>query len=470
MYRRIPIWSVVVCMYLFCTCTGWTQDPAPIPVKQAVGMPDIPFSGLVEADCRVCHELGVPDRHHLLYGQTIPSGSLIPRADADGDSEADTVYACLNCHDTHFGILRDCTECHNAGSPHHTTADAVSRNCKACHGSVVDNFDDGHYIPTYSPSLVTPSPSKGGGSQGEGACDYCHLAGVDDGSGYTIKTNRDLHHGTGLFGDSANCAWCHDMSARGPKKIRRCEECHGPDSLHAIQADSPAQGNIGTIVVGGEEPGYGHIGRDAGPGDSDCQGCHGGYAPSALAPLSGPVVPTVNSAYPALITAGADTQVVLTGSALTNTAGGSVYESEAVLIAADGSTVTLAQGAINERFLAVTVPAQTAPGNYTLQAVKTDEAGKQVASNPVVISVVPEVIITRLSSDGIVTIEGNGFGGYAAGSGTSVTGDIAGETVEATVVSWSGTLIKADFGASPVTVTVNSVFGTATSEVGVAAN
>ncbi len=465
MYRRIPIWSVIACVFMGFASTGWAQDPAPVSVKQTIGMPDIPFSGLVEADCRVCHDLGVPDRHHLLYGQTIPSDSLIPQADVDGDSEADTVYACLNCHSTHFGILRDCTECHNAGSPHHTTADALSRNCQACHGSVVDNYDDGHYIPTYSPSLVTPSPKKGGGSGGEGACDYCHQAGVDVGSGHTIKTNRDLHHGTGLFGDGKKCAWCHDMAAAGPKKIRRCEECHGPDSLHAIQADSPAAGSIGTIVVGGEDPGYGHVGRDAGPGDSDCWGCHGGYAPSALAPLSGPLVPTINSAYPAIITAGVDTQVVLSGSTLTNTTRESVYKSEAVLTAADGSSVTLTRAAINERYLAVTLPAQTVPGNYSLQAVKTDEAGKSVASNPVVISVVPEVVITKLRSNGIVTIEGKGFGGYAAGSGTSVIGNIAGETVEATVVSWSDTLIKADFGASPLEVTVNSVFGTATSEV-----
>ena len=29
---------------------------------------------LTEADCRVCHDSGVPDRHHLLYGTEIPEG------------------------------------------------------------------------------------------------------------------------------------------------------------------------------------------------------------------------------------------------------------------------------------------------------------------------------------------------------------------------------------------------------------
>jgi hypothetical protein len=41
--------------------------------------------------------------------------------------------------------------------------------------------------------------------------------------------------------------------------IRVCEGCHGPDSLHNIQADSPKT-PTGTLVVGGEDAGYGHVG------------------------------------------------------------------------------------------------------------------------------------------------------------------------------------------------------------------
>jgi hypothetical protein len=69
--------------------------------------------------------------------------------------------------------------------------------------------------------------------------------------------------------------WCHELSSTGDYKIRDCERCHGPDSLHNIQVDSTNADNIGTIVIGGEDAGYGHVGRDAGPGDSDCWGCHG---------------------------------------------------------------------------------------------------------------------------------------------------------------------------------------------------
>jgi hypothetical protein len=118
--------------------------------------------------------------------------------------------------------------------------------------------------------------------------------------------------------------------------------------------------------------------------------------------------------------------------------------------------------------LVVTIPGDTAPGNYDLRAVKAD-----VASNPAVVSVVPKVAITKAAGNRTVTIDGSGFGGYATGSGTSVTGTVTTgkgsnattETLEATVVSWSDTKIEVVFASSPDDVTVNSIFGSATSEV-----
>jgi hypothetical protein len=124
--------------------------------------------------------------------------------------------------------------------------------------------------------------------------------------------------------------------------------------------------------------------------------------------------------------------------------------------------------------LVVTIPADTAPGNYDVRAVKAD-----VASNPAVISVTPKVAITKTSAGKsgnsiVITIRGSGFAGYAAGSGTTVTGRVttgggnnrSTTIVEAEIVSWSETAIKADFGRRrPNQVTVSSVFGSATSEV-----
>jgi hypothetical protein len=274
------------------------------------------------------------------------------------------------------------------------------------------------------------------------------------------------------------CTWCHNVDRPFDERIRGCENCHGPDSLHNIQADSPNANNIGTLVVGGEDAGYGHVGRDAGPGDSDCWGCHG-FARVAIAAVGGPgtsaLGPTIYNAEPSTVTAGTATVVTLLGSAFTNTADGNQYKSLAVLTAADGSRVTLTPDLIDEGKLAVTVPGDIAPGNYALRAVKTDLTGEPVASNAVVISIVPRLVVRDATWDGTtVKIGGSGFSGYAAGSGTSVTGAATpggsenkalSTTPEATIVSWSDTAIEAAFDSRPNRITVNSVFSSATAKV-----
>jgi hypothetical protein len=431
---------------------GSISDSTP-PVNQMIGTPDVAQGLLVEADCRACHFSGVPDRHHALYG-TERGGVTPPYPDPGGS----TTWTCINCHSESFTVERDCVVCHTANA-HHSAPDALARNCVACHGDIVDNFDDGHYIPTYNPSLVTPGRSGGTGLPDNGrgtlagGCDYCH---DDDGLPTpVILTNQDLHHNTGL----SDCNWCHDFALPFEEQIRVCEQCHGPDSLHNIQADSPAAANVGTLVVGGEDAGYGHVGRDAGPGDSDCWGCHGFVIAMAGAPVPGPVIPSIDGSNISLTTAGTDTPVVVTGAGFTNMGGDVLFESNVLLTGVDGSTVTLTPDTILQDRLTVTIPGSTAPGNYNLQAVKA-----QFASNPAVISIVPEVIITDAAADGTtVAINGSGFGGYAAGSGTSVM--VTGTTVEGTIVVWSDTRIVAEFASSPSEVTVNSVYGTDTSEV-----
>jgi hypothetical protein len=369
----------------------------------------------------------------------------------------------MSCHSDTFILERDCAQCHNTTSPHHQTALADAGDCVACHGDLVDNMDDGHYIPTYSPSLVTPTRSAGDGlplndrGNGAGACNYCH---DDDGLiEPVILTNMDLHHGINLEDFGNRCDWCHDFGAPFEAQIRTCEGCHGPDSLHNIQADSDGNG----IVVGGELAGYGHVGRDAGPDDSDCWGCHG-YA-MAFAPDTGPIVPTVYSSNSSVVAAGADTGITLSGASFTNVTGSIEYVSDVELTAGDGSSVTLTPDAVDLRTLMLTIPADTAPGNYDVRAVKAD-----VASNPTVISVTPKVVITRISGTTVVKIIGRGFAGHQEGSGTSVTGKVVTgkgknritKYVEAEIVSWSDTSIEADFGSSrPNEVTVNSVFGNA---------
>ncbi len=619
------------------------------PVYQTLGMLDTTMSNVPEANCRICHSAGVQNRHHVLYGQPISNPGIVPYPDTNGDGVNETTFSCLSCHGSQFQVVRDCVACHDTGSPHHTGADAVNRHCTACHGDFVADYDDGHYIPSYNPSLVTPwtglhgagwvdqahtipyRESDGSGivadtdvrvldtgktydfgdvitrtdpaeirikpagddndfkieeanrgsfvynvvflqgstlgavwtqdsttmstltvtvaptqtadelitaingavnlttgprvfasklltdgtgdllpdhdyaplggqpfnnrGFGAGSCSYCH---DDDGaldvngdpSPLLVLNNHDTHHGLGLPNNMSNgaggswrrCNVCHDYTTAprtgtydhvsGPgfdMHIRICEECHSVQTLHNIQADSPASGNVGSIVVGGEMAGYGHVGRDGAPGDSDCWGCHGFEATASSAPFAGALVPSLYNADVATVSSGKNSLVLLSGAAFTNTANGQQYTSNVTLTAEDGTAVTLTPDVVMDQgTLAVTVPSGTKPGNYKLQATKGS-----LASNPTVLSVVPTVKITSAIANGPVTITGTGFGGYAKGSGTIVTATVAGTrlrgtgatTVQGTIISWSDTKIVARFRQVPQTVSVQSVFGGATARV-----
>ena len=154
MYRRILATLFITGMAVCLARSAWAQfDPDLLgsnpPVRQDLGMLDTSFNFVPETNCRICHESGVPDRHHMLYGQPISDPTIVPYPDGD-------TYSCLSCHGQNFTVERDCVTCHNTASPHHTGEDAVNRHCTECHGDFVADYDDGHYIPGYTPSLVTP--------------------------------------------------------------------------------------------------------------------------------------------------------------------------------------------------------------------------------------------------------------------------------------------------------------------------
>jgi hypothetical protein len=235
--KKIILMPVVIACTLMFLISGSLADvPAP-PVNQFIGMEDIPFSALTEADCLVCHSTGIPTEgtHHIPIEFS-----------------------------------------------------GLEIKCTPCHATLVNVVVSPYDTPTYQPSLVTPRRSMGtaepSNSRGTlaGGCDYCH---EEDGLlPPTILSNADLHHDPDFGSDDELCELCHDFSVPFTWQIRECENCHGPESLHNIQVDSPNPDNIGTIIVGGEDAGYGHAGRDAGPGDSDCWGCHGFELPSAPEP------------------------------------------------------------------------------------------------------------------------------------------------------------------------------------------
>jgi hypothetical protein len=186
------------------------------------------------------------------------------------------------------------------------------------------------------------------------------------------------------------------------------------------------------------------------------------------------VVPTLYHSDQAVVRTGEDTKLVLSGVALTNSSGGALYQSEVRLTSADGSSTTLKPDQISERSMSVGLPPNMEAGNYRVQAVKSE--GKQrFASNPIVVSVVPDVEITGVNSTprGTVIITGKGFSGYVAGSRTSLQAkSITGwrrsrrtSTEDGRILSWSDTRIVASFRSVPGEVTINSVFGQATAKV-----
>ena len=664
--------TIVTILTLAVALLVWANVPAP-PVNQMLGVDDTVFGDFTEADCRVCHDSGVPDRHHMLYGQPLADPTIAP-----GDTSAG-IYVCLSCHleDTSGGVIelvveRNCVECHDS-SPHHVTAEALDYNCVHCHGDLIDNpkgckemecavasssagtsrgvplgipcsgdfpisdapecagirvcmdtldlctadtdcpagscslttttscyansdcpsdfcvekptvacnvdgdcrlcsggsndgnvcssnrncpggscpattdtcgpageacidaqpcsseaqcgifgaeatCDDGHVIPAYSPSLVTPSPSShahicegttdvcefdsdcaegtctggtsichvdgdcpatetcvGGvecvedaGSLVPGNCAYCHNEGLDTASGVDVVNNHDTHHGIGTRtpDNVSRCVLCHKAGyphtayAEQPDLIRWCENCHGYEALHNIQVDSPNADNPGEIVVGGEDAGYGHIGRDAGPGDSDCWGCHAFTAASATG--AGPLTPSVLGADASSITAGADTVLNLSGTTLTNLVGTYQWTSNVTMTGANGSAATLIPDSISSNQLTVTVPGTTAPGNYDLRAAK----GSAAASNPIVISVKPAVVIADSSCNkkkGVLSITGSGFGEKPAGTDAYINAQVNGQAVA--VTSWSDTQITAAVSgcSNNAAITVNALMGSATS-------
>jgi hypothetical protein len=457
---------------------------------------------LLDSECNpgICSRNYVPcmvdtDCPQFFSGETCGENcigeTVAPDKDSDRNSVDDTVYQCLNCHlvDTTGGIIqllvwRDCLLCHvqipGEASVHHLTATAQGTNspigapnigdCTPCHGTLVDDIGDGHEIPLYAPSLVTPAPSEGNGlpinvyENSAGACDYCHDQDtMPPAAPIEIYRNADTHHNTGVYinevGAANNnaCLWCHlvTIPPQDPAlRIRVCEGCHGYESLHNIQVDSDGD----TIIdIGGELAGFGHIGNN-----DDCWGCHG-FLQSDVGPGTGPITPFIGSSDVLVVTSGTDTVMTLAGSAFTNTYFGlENWTSIVRLTAADGSTTDLVPDSISENLITVTIPGAVTPGNYDLRAVKDN-----AVSNPIAISVMPAVNITEvkcMKRRGMLIIKGSGFSEKIEGTDAYLNLKVNGEVAD--IISWRKNRIKVSVSrcSDNDNVTVKTLFGSATTD------
>ena len=450
----------------------------------------------VERDCMVCHQYrGGATVHHLDSSVTGAKAGICNTCHGD---IVDNIVGCDpgvlgNCSDTNLTCAADsdcksgnCSlttnepcfddsdcallgECSVSGDACDVDADCVApETCigggETCVGggtTTCNIVPCDHEIPTYNPSLVTPHPAGGYGEE-VGTCDYCHAPGLDAASGVEVHDNHDTHHHAGIqyFADGSRfdaCFWCHQEGRPGRgdpgTEIRTCENCHGYESLHNIQVDSDTMcvydpNNPGdcNIVVGGEEAGYGHVGKDDPGVESDCWGCHG--FSTASAPAAGPIVPTLIAASATSITAGVETAITLNGCAFTNDEFTSVVE-----ITGAGGSVVVAPATISVGLLTATIPALDA-GSYEIRVKKED-----VVSNPIGISSIPGVVITSATcADGVLTIAGVGFGDAPpAGADQYINVKLGGEIAE--TLSWTNTQITVDGCADAVTV--NALYGSA---------
>jgi hypothetical protein len=302
-----------------------------------------------------------------------------------------------------------------------------------------------------------------------GGCAFCHNAGTDTDSGVLVVDNHDTHHGSGIYknrlggtDDPAVCIWCHKAGnphapgGHDSDRIRWCENCHGYESLHNIAIDSDTGCLFGDpgceVLIGGETAGYSHVGNN-----DDCWGCHG-FLQASSAPGAGPATPYLFGPDVMGMTAGSDTVVTMTGATLTNLVGSYLWTSDITMTAADGSSTTLTPDSVVSNQMAVTIPAATEPGNYALRAVK----GTYAASNPIVISVTPEVVVADSSCNrkkGVLSVSGSGFGEKPAGTDAYINVQVDGQSVD--ITSWSDTEITASVSScsNKAVITVNALYG-----------
>ena len=354
----------------------------PPPANQEIGIYDTVFTGFTTEECKECHTPPLADRHHALIAD---EGKLCLDSD------------CHSITDGIFDPFRNCSDCH-LSSPHHATDDAQNLYCSECHGSFVDDYNDGHIIPTYDQSPITPDTNhdfiNGTGSK-IGGCEACHEP--DLSADPEIRSNKDTHHNLSGF-TVDNCDICHSSSSSTGTPgegdvgldIRYCENCHGIKSLHNIQYDYPnTQGELGK----------GHIGDNW-----DCLGCHGYPAlygvssadgtiaaqfniaslASSGGPLTGPIIPTIHNISPSTITAGQDANITINGLTFINEFNGTNYTSNVVL----NDNIVLEPEHITATEIIVQIPGTLESGNYDVRVVKED-----MRSNKVTLTVSSEEII-----------------------------------------------------------------------------
>ncbi|SNQ60989.1 IPT/TIG domain-containing protein [Candidatus Methanoperedens nitratireducens] len=364
----------------------------------------------------------------------------------------------------------------------------------------IANYDDGHYVPDYGASLVTPTTHykvyNATSGRYWGGCFACHQD--------TTVTDPDLfdsydtHHtatngqGTGALdhqGDrtpGVTCNWCHTTYWNTTTNSERpigypdelkfeirnntllsvgdaingtgCEKCHDVGTIHNIQKD-----------YGSGTAGKGHIETNW-----DCNGCHA-YWDAGESGFENVIVPSVYSITtdPAKLTTGAGFTITVTGSGFLS---GTTTNPIQASVEIDGVSYS---GTVTDTTIVATIPGLT-EGVHTVKVKKTGDYDWQTKySGELSIVVVDPVDATSatlvktghgLDTVYTITVSGSGFGDQPPAEftelGVTVATSVRGQPVTYTlaVSSWSdaqivGTVTSAVVGDP---VTVNALFGSDT--------
>jgi hypothetical protein len=519
--KRKYILVTALMMLIFLTGIAAAVPPVSPPAPQNLGLGDTEFYNVTVSTCKNCHPDPV-NIHHAMVGGNANYGTPLGCPDCHpmtGPLGSQTMTISRNCHDCHDGTAWTANPVVNLsvlrgspGRPHHNTTKAsvwnyaidathwaADRQCKNCHGSLIANYNDGHLIPAYNASLVTPMAdfklnSTTGKGREYGGCAVCHDTGVDN--GITLNSNHDTHH-TVKFWVGNQCNNCHVSSGYRAEPVpdynpepsanfyrvwynqsytqylrygwdtsvqhfelrnstmlnagdtingTGCQKCHGMDSLHNIEFNA-AYNQANKI------PGQGHNGND-----SDCDGCHYGNSLflSYGAITLGASSIGIDSVTPGTINANTATDVTIAGTNLAQDG----YDTQVLI---DGTPVN---GSVTDTSIVVSVT--LAAGGHSVQVTKTnstvptDTTSSAVTSLSAIAS--PTITSAELAS-GVLAITGSGFGTSDMTSVTITKAD--GTQVLAATTSWSDTQITANGtdAAAGDSVTVLTKTGSATATI-----
>jgi hypothetical protein len=459
--KNLKIGIVAILLFALLAGIASAAIPAP-PVNQNMGLPDTKMIDVPVTLCKGCHP-GAPDIHHYMVSGTTKTNNL-----------PTTNLGCLDCHPIVGGLLtisRNCHDCHDGtawtvnpninlatirgapGRPHHNITKnsasstfnaaywAADRHCTNCHSNgYLDNYDDGHAVPTYNTSIITPMASFKVNASGKlwGGCLACHDDGVE---GTQVVYNSDSTHHTARFWVGYQCNNCHVsfgfraeptidynpepnaaalriwygiaypqytqmfgwdnttrhmefrnntiMSTGDLLNGTGCEKCHSVRDLHNIETGAPELGLDQAQVIAAELPGYGHIGNN-----SDCNGCHQGWTGATTNPFPGPKAMVINSITPGVLTADVAADITITGD-------GFVEDPYTTTLLIDDQPV---QASITATQIVASVNLATGVHSVVVK--------KDIATTPLttVIAVAPGTIASATLEGTTLTIDGAGLG------------------------------------------------------------